>query len=154
MSAKRKPWERLENESAKAYLAFCNYLELGTKRSIVQLTGGNPSKRRWLERWSAKFQWVERTTASDTQHLESRLSARDSILKKLQVAALEEAPRAFETLVGIARGEVPAFRDQVKAITIILDRVGFVELPPEEGAGTQVIFNFGGPGRGDGRETS
>ena len=33
-SSDAKPWERQDGESAKAYQAFCKYLDMGEKRSI------------------------------------------------------------------------------------------------------------------------
>lgn len=66
-------WERMTNESARAFRAFEAYRNLGPERSIVkaiELVGKTPAKdrRRW-ERWSAKFCWVDRAEAYD-RHVE------------------------------------------------------------------------------------
>lgn len=63
------PWERLPDESSKAYHAFCLYLWDGHWRSIrkvADVLGKGVSYEKQLEKWSAKFNWFERTQAFDT----------------------------------------------------------------------------------------
>ncbi len=60
-------WERLPNESSKAYQAFCIYRDLGAERSLdkVAQNRGKPGSRSWLDSWSTKYHWVERARAYD-----------------------------------------------------------------------------------------
>jgi len=60
-------WERLPNESSKAYQAFCEYRDMGADRSIRKLAQarGKPTSTKWLCHWSAKHNWVERARAYD-----------------------------------------------------------------------------------------
>lgn len=61
-----KPWDRRDNESAKAFSAFEIYRAMGpSERSldaVRQEAGKNP---RLIERWSQRHEWVKRVTAFD-----------------------------------------------------------------------------------------
>jgi len=67
-------WERQNNESSKAYAAFCVYRDLGPERSLekVRQNLDKPRTRKWLGEWSVKYNWVERAQAYDFKnHLRS-----------------------------------------------------------------------------------
>lgn len=71
--AARAPWERMPGESARAYAAFCIYRDLGPQRSIAAVAERLPGVRaprrakRPLERWSSRWNWVERARAWDEE---------------------------------------------------------------------------------------
>ena len=50
----RKLWERMDGESAKAFAAFCAYLELGEERSIRAVSQEYTKSIPLLKRWSRK----------------------------------------------------------------------------------------------------
>ncbi len=59
----------LENETAKAYAAFCVYRDMGSNRSIDTAYRENTSKvgranKVWVD-WSVKYGWVERAKQYD-----------------------------------------------------------------------------------------
>jgi hypothetical protein len=61
-------WERLPNESSKAYQAFCYYRDLGTGRGLDKaLTSANRklTNHAWWGKWMSKYNWVERARAYD-----------------------------------------------------------------------------------------
>lgn len=60
-------WERLPEESSKAYEAFCIYRDLGVDRSIEKTAKSRlkPGSYSWLRNWSSKYNWVERARAYD-----------------------------------------------------------------------------------------
>ena len=66
------PWDRLPNETTKAYAAFLAYINLGARRSIreaLRQTHGEEAVFRNLrtwEGWSSRHAWVGRSTARDT----------------------------------------------------------------------------------------
>ena len=63
------PWERLPDESSKAYHAFCLYLWDGYWRSLREVAdalGKGVSYESQLEKWSAKYNWFWRAQAFDT----------------------------------------------------------------------------------------
>lgn len=74
---KREGWERLEEETSRAYEAFSRYRDLGPLRSFEKLrksytdATGKPlyASDRQFTTWSSRFSWVERATAYD-DHLE------------------------------------------------------------------------------------
>lgn len=60
-------WDRLPNESSKAYAVFCIYRDLGPERSLEKLRQNldKPRSRKWLGDWSVKYNWVDRAVAYD-----------------------------------------------------------------------------------------
>ncbi|MGB8311545.1 MAG: hypothetical protein WCE81_06760 [Halobacteriota archaeon] len=67
--AEAAPWERLPDESGKAYYAFCLYLRDGHWRSLRKVAdalGKSVSYESQLEKWSAKYNWLDRVQAFDT----------------------------------------------------------------------------------------
>jgi len=63
------PWERLPDESSKAYHAFCLYLWDGhwrSMRKVADALGKGFSYENQLWKWSAKFNWLDRARAFDT----------------------------------------------------------------------------------------
>jgi hypothetical protein len=70
----KRAWDRLPGESSKAYHHFCLYRDMAASRSLRQMAGvpGCTSVRRQLNRWSSRWQWVERCRQYD-EHLEYQL---------------------------------------------------------------------------------
>src|SRR5215469_7452964 len=60
------PWERLPNESSKAFSAFCMYRDLGRDRSLSKVGESLSISRQAVGQWSSKFGWVPRATAWDS----------------------------------------------------------------------------------------
>ena len=61
-------WDRLENESSKAYEAFCRYRDMGISRSVMKVQekySDNYKTERLLHRWSTTFSWVNRCREFD-----------------------------------------------------------------------------------------
>lgn len=85
---RKKPktaWSKRRGESAQAYDAAHTYFELGPWRSIVAAAkrlGKSPSL---LEKWSSKYNWVERADAFDQSEQQKRLEAfKRRILRAVQ----------------------------------------------------------------------
>ena len=64
---KKQPYERQEDETIKAFEAFCIYRDLGSDRSIVKVREKCGKAIRLLERWSSKYDWVERAQSYDDE---------------------------------------------------------------------------------------
>ena len=67
--AEAAPWDRLPDESSKAYHAFCMYLWDGYWRSLRKVAdalGKSVSYESQLEKWSVKYNWFDRARAFDT----------------------------------------------------------------------------------------
>ena len=71
---KKQPWDRITKvkdtdfeESLTAYEAFCVYRDMPTgersQKGLLKLLGKSPSYIYNIERWSSRFNWVERTKA-------------------------------------------------------------------------------------------
>ena len=57
-----KSWNKLPNETDEAYSAFCLYLNMGKRRSLVSLmtTIDKPLSIEQLNSWSNTFSWSKR----------------------------------------------------------------------------------------------
>lgn len=72
MMAKKEPWDRLPQETPKAWEAFKFYRDMGIARSIRKAIkehyNNNPSKVKQLGTWSSKFNWVKRCEEWDAHY--------------------------------------------------------------------------------------
>jgi len=78
-------WDRLPNESTKAYAAFCVYRDLGTERSLEKAGQmlDKPRTRKWLGEWSAKYKWVERAKAYDDYVEKLKRKEKEKAIKEM-----------------------------------------------------------------------
>ncbi len=82
--ARKGIWERLPDESERAYRAFILYLDMGqgerSLKKVLQELSKKGSYIKQLQRWSSRHSWVARVTAYDqhiiAQHRERHLSER------------------------------------------------------------------------------
>lgn len=69
----REPWEKLDEETPRAFSAFKTYRDLPSHgrslaRAVIKLYGEpSKSKLRQFQTWSAKYGWVERALAWDLE---------------------------------------------------------------------------------------
>ncbi len=106
----RAPWERLKNESSKAYEAFCVYRDQGINRSITNTSQELNKNRTTIGEWSSKFEWVKRAAAWDDEQDRiareiaqkeqaeeiKKMRKRHAALAKKMLDTAEEALDAFE----------------------------------------------------------
>jgi hypothetical protein len=99
----KKAWERLPNESTKAFNAFTEYVKMPVRdvdnpensRSLVNLTqklGYSASEGKAasiLEGWSSKFDWVARSKAYDSNRTAVEIEVIDAGLVEYQRELIE-----------------------------------------------------------------
>lgn len=85
-SSDAKPWERQDGESAKAYQAFCKYLDMGEKRSIRAVAQQLGKSATLMARWSSTWHWPDRVA-------EYEVDLRRQAYKKAQNDAEKMAKR-------------------------------------------------------------
>lgn len=131
-------WHRRRGENAKNYAAFNTYVSAGPARSLAKLASETGRSLTTLERWSVKYQWVERATAYDTHAIEAGLSRRRQIIELARQQAIDLLPENLDALQAIARGQLPA-GDQEP----VLDRHGQpiyrTEIDPSTGEDQQIM---------------
>src|SRR5690554_741438 len=145
----QQPWSRREDETTKAYWAFCIYRDLGRGRSIPKawdvyrsengLKAVEPTGT--FKDWCSCNGWVERAQAWDDHEDTMRLQARDQARQNARDKFVEYAERLAIKLVDVGLGAEEASRDQVKAILEALDRAG-ITVPKE------LQVEHSGPGGG------
>jgi hypothetical protein len=76
-------WERQENESAKAYEAFCVYRDMGSQRSLAEVVRKYNKSVSLLGRWSSQWKWVERSVAYDREQDRIREEVKQAEIRKV-----------------------------------------------------------------------
>lgn len=113
--AANKPWERQENESAKAFEAFCIYRDMGIQRSVRKVARELGKSETLMARWSGNYDWVERAASWDEEQDRIVRQAQLDDIKKMRK---RHAEIATDMLVKAAAAleELPA--DEIKAADI------------------------------------
>ena len=88
--AEIQPWERQENESAKAYEAFSIYRDMGASRSLAKVGQEVCKSKKMMEKWSKAHNWVERAEQWDREQ--------DRILQKQQIEDIKEMRKRHANL--------------------------------------------------------
>lgn len=60
------PWDQMPHESGKAYEAFLVYRDMGIARSVRAAARQMGKVRSQIDRWSARYDWVNRAKAWDS----------------------------------------------------------------------------------------
>ena len=97
-------FDRERDESSKAFEAWSIYRDLGAQRSLkktAELYYGSTSNVRQLQRWSSRFNWVERARASDVEQEMLRRSAVEDYLASQAENRAEREGRIAEILLTV-----------------------------------------------------
>lgn len=100
------PWERLHDESAKAFQAFALYRDLGPReRSLRRVAAELGRDRSLIERWSVRHRWQDRVAAYDAEEDRRKLARRWKDIEemserhaKLALAVQAKLARRLENL--------------------------------------------------------
>lgn len=126
----RKPWLRLDGESAKAFAAFNIYRKMGPRRSLSktsaaihgEVLGKNPTKVRQLAKWSSKngHNWVERVTFWDEEQdrldeIDMKESRKDMIKRHASQSLILQS-KSLEKLKDINPADLSA-NDALRMLT-------------------------------------
>lgn len=97
-------FDREPYETTKAFEAWTIYRELGAQRSLkktAELYYGRTSNVRQLQRWSSRFNWVERARACDVEREMLRRSAVEEYLATQAEDHAEREGRIAEILLTV-----------------------------------------------------
>jgi len=89
-------WEKLGNEGARAFAAFCAYRDFGCERNIKKAilsvendaAKANRQYRTWLN-WSAQFHWLKRAADYDKYLDRLKLAERRKVIEAREEAHKE-----------------------------------------------------------------
>jgi hypothetical protein len=113
--AEIQPWERQEEETAKAYEAFSEYRDMGADRSLAKVGYKLGKSKAQMEKWSKKYSWVARAEAWDIE--EDRL-IRVALTKDIGAMRKRHADVAKAMLIKAARALQKIPDDEIKATDI------------------------------------
>lgn len=77
------PWDRQKDESEQAYAAFLIYRDMGANRSISKVAQKCSKNISLLNRWSSRWNWVERCRCWDNQLQKEAKKTAAAELKKM-----------------------------------------------------------------------
>lgn len=102
MSDPKRSWEMMEDESSRAYEAFCIYYQFDPKlrsmKRVAEELGHPDSYVKWLEQWSSKYSWVQRARDYDSHVARSNHERERKVAEeraKARLEAIEEARSIF-----------------------------------------------------------
>lgn len=111
-----KPWERQEDEGAKAYEAFVIYREMGPERSLTKVSEELHKGRDLIGRWSATYHWVDRVREYERQlegeQLDTEVRARKEMEKRhldQSIKMQEICQETLDAVKTIQPKDVPAW---------------------------------------------
>lgn len=125
----RRPWERRADETGRAYVAFCIYLNLGAGRSIdrayrsqlppeVDAARQSPKPPgRWRE-WGALHQWRDRAEAWDIEQQVVARHAKQAEHQKALQDHLERQRKLAITNVELANGMLEKARERLLTLDV------------------------------------
>jgi len=124
----RKPWERQEHESPKAWEAFLLYREMGVNRTLTSVAEQLKKSVALLSRWSTDFHWKERVRTYDLANDNARVEAKQQAIAEVSGQAAKEYELSTQrTLLELAR---LAYSDPRKLAK--WDADGNVEITPSD----------------------
>jgi uncharacterized protein YoaH (UPF0181 family) len=116
-------WERQPGESAKAFLIFCIYRDMGADRTLREASQQSGRSKKFLERLSARDNWVSRSLAYDDHLQRIELAAAEKARREMgkrhaQIAMLMEK-KALEKLQALA-AESMSTGDTIKMMDVAI----------------------------------
>ena len=114
-----KPWERQENETTKAYEAFCVYRDMGTQRSLSKVAEKLQKSDTLMGRWSRENDWVKRAAKWDDEQerIEREIAQREQG-KAIREMRKRHADLAKAMLIKSAKALARIPDDEVKPADI------------------------------------
>src|SRR3954471_17112963 len=79
------PGKRMQNESAKAFQAFCVFRDLGYERTLQKVANELQKSYQLVQRWGKRFNWHHRTADWDQyqdEEMQRELFARRARARK------------------------------------------------------------------------
>lgn len=110
-----KPWDRRENETSKAYEAFCVYRDMGTDRSLGKVAAKLQKSETLMGRWSGCNDWVERAAQwDDEQDRIARITAQKEQAKAIKEMRKRHADLGNAILIKSAQALARIPVDEIK----------------------------------------
>ena len=143
-----EPWERRENESTKAYEAFCIYRDMGRERSLAKVAEKQQKSGSLIGRWSRENDWVDRAAKwDDEQERIEREIAQKEQVKAIRDMRKRHADLAQAMLIKSARALARIPDDEIKPgdVSRMVDIASKLERISRGDVGEVIEERDGGP---------
>ncbi len=84
-------WNKQKKETAKAFEAFCVYRNMGLERTLEKTADELNKNISLINKWSSKFEWIERTSAYDEYLEEKKLEQQEKEISKMNERHIQES---------------------------------------------------------------
>ena len=143
-----EPWDRRENETTKAYEAFCIYRDMGRERSLSKVAERLQKSDTLMGRWSRENKWVDRAAKwDDEQDRIERETAQREQVKAIKDMRKRHADLGQAMLSKAARALARIPEDEIKPgdISRMVDVASKLERISRGDVGEVVEERDGGP---------
>lgn len=134
------PFEQQPKESDKAFAAFSVYLSLGVERSLAEVGRRLGKSMALLERWSARWRWVERVRAHGAHLALVEREASEALARgvsaewlRRQQALRETEWQMHEECIAAAKRGLKAFMEREKVYANLADIARMLEVASKLG---------------------
>ena len=134
------PFEQQAGESDKAFAAFSVYLSLGVERSLAEVGRRLGKSMALLERWSARWRWVERVRAHGAHLALVEREASEALARgvsaewlRRQQAVRETEWQMHEACIAAAKRALKAFQEREKVFANLADIARMLEVASKLG---------------------
>lgn len=134
------PFEQKPDESAKAFAAFSEYLNMGPQRSLEAVSRKVGKSKALMERWSKRHNWVSRVEAHQQHWAVLTRRAEVQVVREfaLEKAKRQDAQKEAEwqlrcEAIDLAREAIHRFKDNAKKCGTLEGIARMIELASKIG---------------------
>lgn len=111
----RKPWQRLDGESTKAYKAFMLYLRMPERTMIATSNALGHSSPTTVEKWASRFRWRERAASYEEASELTAIQLIETGKKEIQQQVISSLSIQLVALDDIINKQLADIRERMNA---------------------------------------
>lgn len=100
------PWDKLPDETPRAFSAFNDFLEMGHNRTLRGCSEQYGHSVSGVRKWAMLYDWTRRARAYTIWDLQKAAEGREEVREQARQVMIEAAVKASETLSSVQRGRL------------------------------------------------
>lgn len=110
----RKPWQRMDGETSKAYKAFMTYLKMPVETRTMAATSKalGHSSQATVEKWASRFDWRERAASYEEKAEITAIELVESSRKEVQQQVIQSLSVQLVALDDIINTQLNEIRER------------------------------------------
>lgn len=129
----KEVWEQWPDETDTAFHRFSIYLQMGPKRTqqkVVEELGKSRGYEKQLQKWSSRYNWVERCREYDNHVVKQSLKNKQEIIDHARGRLLQKVDESLDVVLEVMRTGTKDVEfnlaQKLKAAQYILETAGLV----------------------------